>query len=303
MAVGADLDAVLDRVGQVRDQRAGLGVDLAALQAEAAVDAVRPVAERAVGDRRPARRASRCPRARAPAQAPLGGAGDRVRARGGSGADHPTASPARRPAARARPARSAAAGPRRRSASRRRRRRACASRSRRGGSAACSRRSGPSSRRRRGPELFLPSSTGSLAADDPLVRSSRAGARRPRRRPSRASGSQNGPRSSTTIRQPRAGQPLGQHDAAGAGADDQQVDLVVVAVARASWPRPGRPRRCDVEQEARVVVRRPTAPLSSRRAGPHRSPRRSTSCDRIERRSASRRLARLALGCPAPRRM
>ncbi len=50
-AVGADLDAVLERVGDVRDQRRGLGVDLAALQAEAAVDAVRSVAERPVGDR------------------------------------------------------------------------------------------------------------------------------------------------------------------------------------------------------------------------------------------------------------
>ena len=38
-------------VGDVGDQRAGLGVDLAALQAEAAVDAVRAVPEPAVGDR------------------------------------------------------------------------------------------------------------------------------------------------------------------------------------------------------------------------------------------------------------
>jgi hypothetical protein len=50
-AVGADLGAVRERVGHVRDQRRGLGVDLAALQAEAAVDAVRPVAEPAVADR------------------------------------------------------------------------------------------------------------------------------------------------------------------------------------------------------------------------------------------------------------
>ena len=48
--VGADLDAVRECVGQVRDVRAGLGVDLAALQAVAAVDAVRPVAEGAVDD-------------------------------------------------------------------------------------------------------------------------------------------------------------------------------------------------------------------------------------------------------------
>ena len=39
-----------ERVGDVGDQRAGLGVDLAALQAEAPVDAVRPVAEPPVGD-------------------------------------------------------------------------------------------------------------------------------------------------------------------------------------------------------------------------------------------------------------
>ena len=37
-------------VRDVGDQGGGLGVDLAALQAEAAVDAVRPVAEAAVGD-------------------------------------------------------------------------------------------------------------------------------------------------------------------------------------------------------------------------------------------------------------
>ena len=48
--VGADLGAVRERVGDVRDERAGFGVDLAALQAEPAVDAVRTVAEPAVGD-------------------------------------------------------------------------------------------------------------------------------------------------------------------------------------------------------------------------------------------------------------
>ena len=41
---------MLDRVGEVGDQRRGLRVDLAALQAEAAVDAVGPVAEDPVGD-------------------------------------------------------------------------------------------------------------------------------------------------------------------------------------------------------------------------------------------------------------
>ena len=50
VGVGADLDPVLDRVGQVGDQRGRLRVDLAALQAEAPVDAVRAVAEGAVGD-------------------------------------------------------------------------------------------------------------------------------------------------------------------------------------------------------------------------------------------------------------
>ena len=51
MAVRADLRAVREGVGDVGDQRAGLGVDLAALQAEPAVDAVRAVPEPAVGDR------------------------------------------------------------------------------------------------------------------------------------------------------------------------------------------------------------------------------------------------------------
>ena len=49
-AVGAHLDAVLERVGDVGDERGCLGADLAALQAEAAVDAVRAVPEAAVGD-------------------------------------------------------------------------------------------------------------------------------------------------------------------------------------------------------------------------------------------------------------
>ena len=76
--VGADLDAVLDRVGDVGDERAGLGVHLAALQAEAAVDAVRPVAEDAVCDRdRPDAHLDPV-RARARPGA-LGGTPDRVR--------------------------------------------------------------------------------------------------------------------------------------------------------------------------------------------------------------------------------
>ena len=49
-AVGADLDPVRERVGQVGDVGAGLGVDLAALQTVAPVDAVRTVAEGAVDD-------------------------------------------------------------------------------------------------------------------------------------------------------------------------------------------------------------------------------------------------------------
>ena len=126
-AVGADLGAVGERVGDVGDQRRGLGVDLAALQAEAAVDAVRPVAEAAVGDRDRAdlrgdaelvaRRAGRSRRCRRP-----GAAG------AGRCAGRPTASPPRRPAVPPRSPRSTAAGRRSRSASPRRRRRGCRSR-------------------------------------------------------------------------------------------------------------------------------------------------------------------------------
>ena len=96
------------RVGDVGDQRAGLCVDLAALQAEPAVDAVRPVAEAAVGDgdrphphrcRAPRRRAARSTRCRPPG----GGCA-------GSGAGRPTASPAPPRAARPRSAGSRAAG-------------------------------------------------------------------------------------------------------------------------------------------------------------------------------------------------
>ena len=49
-ATGPDLHVVSQGVGQVGDVRAGLGIHLAALKAVAAVDAVRPVAEHAVGD-------------------------------------------------------------------------------------------------------------------------------------------------------------------------------------------------------------------------------------------------------------
>ncbi len=51
MTVGPDLGAMSQRVGYVGDQRAGLGVHLAALDAETSVDAMRPVAEAAVGYR------------------------------------------------------------------------------------------------------------------------------------------------------------------------------------------------------------------------------------------------------------
>ena len=49
-------------------------------------------------------------------------------------------------------------------------------------------------------------------------------------------------------------QPLGEHRAAGAGADDAEVDLVVVAVA-AHRLLAGEVAAVDVEQEARVVRR------------------------------------------------
>ena len=49
-AVRPDLGTVRQRIRDVGDQRAGLGVDLAALQAETTVDAVRPVAEPSVRD-------------------------------------------------------------------------------------------------------------------------------------------------------------------------------------------------------------------------------------------------------------
>ena len=49
--VGSDLGAAVEGVRDVGDQRRRLGVDLAPLQAEPAVDAVRTVAEPAVADR------------------------------------------------------------------------------------------------------------------------------------------------------------------------------------------------------------------------------------------------------------
>ena len=51
MGVGAHLDPVFDRIGQMGDEGRGLGVDLAALQAEAAIDAMGAVAKCPVGDR------------------------------------------------------------------------------------------------------------------------------------------------------------------------------------------------------------------------------------------------------------
>ena len=76
--VGSDLDAVVDRVRQVRNERAGLGVDLAALQTEAAVNAMRPVSEGAVCDRGRPDPHLDAVRARARPGA-LSGARDRVR--------------------------------------------------------------------------------------------------------------------------------------------------------------------------------------------------------------------------------
>lgn len=57
-----------------------------------------------------------------------------------------------------------------------------------------------------------------------------------------------------------AGQPLRQHRAAGAGADHDQVDLVVVGVA-AHGPFAGQVARMHVEQEAGVVVPGSDGPL------------------------------------------
>ncbi len=170
------------------------------------------------------------------------------------------ASPGRRPAARSRRPRSGGAGPRRRSASRRRRRRGCACGSRRGGSAARSRRSAPSSRRRRGRCCSC------RARRDPrrrsrAARSSRACSRQPRRRPSRGPGPRTDP-TRAPRRASRAREPLGERRAAGPGADDEQIDLVLVAVAR--HPRQvGKPAPVRVEQKARVVVGRADGPLGS----------------------------------------
>ena len=50
-AVGSDLGAVGEGVGNMGDQRGGFCIDLAPLQAESSVDAVGTVAEPAVGDR------------------------------------------------------------------------------------------------------------------------------------------------------------------------------------------------------------------------------------------------------------
>src|SRR4051794_19613955 len=50
-AVGTNLDAMGQRVGDMGDERRRFGVDVAALQTEPAVDAMRPIAESAVADR------------------------------------------------------------------------------------------------------------------------------------------------------------------------------------------------------------------------------------------------------------
>ena len=93
------------------------------------------------------------------------------------------------------------AGPGTRSASRRRRRRASASRSRTGGSAARSRRSASSSRRRRRRSCSCPSRPGRCRRSCACP-SSRARPRPSRRETQSRSGSQNGPFSRITIRQP-----------------------------------------------------------------------------------------------------
>ena len=75
-------------------------------------------------------------------------------------------------------------------------------------------------------------------------------ASRPRRRPSRDRDPRTARDSSTTIRQPRARQPLGERRRRRRPQPTiDEVDLVVVAVARASWPRPGTAAAVGVEQE------------------------------------------------------
>ena len=200
-AVSADLGAVRDRVRDVGDERRGLGVHLAALQAEPAVDAVRTVAERTVRDpdRSDPDLDPELPRARPGA---LRATRDRVRAMRVAVriAPRPVLAGDRQLELEAlvmaleiavgdRPVGADAVSGR-------------GSRSRTGESVGSSRRSGPSSRRRRA------RSCSCRAPPDRCRRSrgrpsSTAGASPPRRRPSPRSGSQNGPDSSTTTRQPR----------------------------------------------------------------------------------------------------
>ena len=74
----------------------------------------------------------------------------------------------------------------------------------------------------------------------------------------------------------RAGESLREHAAAGAAADDQEVDLVAVPVA----PHPvaiGDAPAMHVEQERRVVVRRPQRALEEESRPAHSSPRSLTS--------------------------
>ena len=139
--------------------------------------------------------------------------------------------------------------------------------SRSGGTAACSRRSAPSTRRRRGRSCWSRAAPGRRRRS-PAARSSTGGASRPRRSPSPRPGPRTGPASRATTFQPGAGQPLQQGRAAGAAADDDQVDLVGVVepphVRRAAgaWSRVPSLR----QQPGRLVAARgrPAHPAGSR---------------------------------------
>ena len=148
-----------------------------------------------------------------------------------------------------------------------------------------------SSRRRRRPELFLPSSTGSLAADDARAPSSRG-------RATPASS-----RDPVAVRVPERARSRGRRSASRARASRcasapppapqptiDQVDLVVVAVARhpvevlerrAGAGRAGTPSRCP---------RHASEPLSG---APHVEPRSPHVADRVDARTP-RALPRLA---------
>ena len=157
--VGPDFGAVRQGIGNVSDQRGRLGVDLAALQAEPAVDAVRAIPEPSVGDGdRP--HLGGDPGRACPAQEDLAVAADRVRALrvGVRVAPGPLLARDRQflldrfvvgpQVGVARPA----SPPRRRRWSR--------WRNRWGETGACSRRSGPSTRRLRGRSCSSPSGPG-----------------------------------------------------------------------------------------------------------------------------------------------